>query len=99
MCEALPPGVWKWCRDSLRGVPTGRDAVIDLDSCEVVFRADFDLLDDAGCLEVSSRFARGRTPPEPGEKVYLIDGSGQGCVAVVEDVTGHYGRVRPEWES
>ena len=85
-----------------RAFPAGNGlsgAVIDLDTCEFVFRADFDLLDDDGCLEVSSRFTRGRTPPEPGEQVYLIDDNGQGCVAVVESVTGHYGRVRPDWDS
>src|SRR5437588_13027508 len=71
--------------------------VIDLQSHEMVYRVDFDLVDDDGCLNVSSRFAGGRQPPRPGAQVYLLDAGGRGCVATVEDVLGAHARVRPAW--
>jgi len=68
---------------------------------EVVLRVDFELLDEEGCSWVSMRF-HGRSaaaPPLPGDRVYLLDGKGAGCVGSVEAVEGWYVCVRPDWSS
>jgi hypothetical protein len=73
--------------------------VIDLHVNEIVFRVDFDLVDDDGWLRVSTRFARGMQPPAAGASVYLLDDGGRGCVGVVEDTSGSTARVRPDWST
>ena len=66
---------------------------------EVVLKVDFDLLRDDGCAWVSARFHRGPRVPERGELVYLLDGSGRGCVGHVQDRDGWYLCVRPDWST
>jgi hypothetical protein len=70
-------------------------------SREVVFRVDFDLLDDDGCSWISMRFRRDWDPagPQPGDVVYLIDDNGCGCVGRVQQVQGWYACVRPDWST
>lgn len=64
---------------------------------EFVLRADFDLLDYDGCTWLSVRFLRGPRPPRAGERVYLLDFDGRGCVGTVERVEGWCACVRPDW--
>ena len=64
---------------------------------EFVLRADFELVDNDGCLWISLRFLRDLLPPRPGEFVYLLDYEGHGCVGTVERVEGWYVCVRPDW--
>ena len=59
--------------------------------------ADYERLDDRGCLRISLRFDRGPRPPRPGEYVYLLDAEGRGCVGTVESVERWHARVRPDW--
>ena len=73
--------------------------VSDVELREFVLRVDFDLLGDDGRLRVSLRWLRGRRPPVPGEIVYLLDGNGHGCVAMVESVSGWYAYVKPDWDT
>jgi hypothetical protein len=61
--------------------------------------ADFDRLDDEGCLRISLRFDRGPRPPRPGEYVYLLDAEGRGCVGTVERVDGWDALVSPDWDT
>jgi hypothetical protein len=75
------------------------DLAIDFETRELVLRADFDLLDDAGCSWISLRFAHGLRAPEEGETVYLLDARGRGCVGKVERMDGHYACVRPDWST
>ena len=60
---------------------------------------DFDLLDEEGCATVSLRWLRDRRAPREGEIVYLLDGTGRGCVSHVESVNGPYARVKPHWHT
>ena len=64
---------------------------------EFVLRADFELVDNDGCLWISLRFLRDLRPPRRGEFVYLLDYEGHGCVGTVEGVEGWYVCVRPDW--
>ncbi len=66
---------------------------------EVVLKVDFDLLRDDGRAWVSTRFHRGPRMPETGERVYLMDGHGRGCLGTVEDREGWYLCVRPDWST
>ena len=66
---------------------------------QVVLRVDFDLLGDDGRARVSMRFQKGLEMPERGDLVYLLDGRGNGCVGMVEDVDGWYVCVRPDWKT
>ena len=66
---------------------------------EFVLRADFELVDNDGCLWISLRFLRDLKPPPRGEFVYLLDYEGHGCVGTVEGVEGWYVCVRPDWET
>jgi hypothetical protein len=66
---------------------------------EFVLRADFELLDEAGCSWLSRRFFRGLRTPRPGELVYLLDGDSRGCVGTVEAVEGWYICVKPDWST
>jgi hypothetical protein len=76
-------------------------AVDDALAREMVLRVDFELVDDDGSIRVSTRFHQGSaaSPPRPGDLVYLLDGSGGGCVARVESVDGWYVCVRPDWST
>jgi hypothetical protein len=73
--------------------------ITDYERREIVLRADFDLLDDDSCAWVSTRFLRGRKPPEEGDVVYLLDGRGHGCVGRVERIEGWYACVRPDFST
>jgi len=73
--------------------------LIDLQSHEIVFRVDYDLVDDDGCIRVSTRFTPGRMPPAPGARVYLLDDAGRGCVGVIEEALGTHASVRPDWST
>jgi hypothetical protein len=64
---------------------------------EWVRLADFDRVDNDGCLRISLRFDRGPRPPRPGELVYLLDPEGRGCVGTVERIEGWHAHVRPDW--
>jgi hypothetical protein len=75
------------------------DQEIDYQHREVVLHADFDLLDDNLCSWVSLRFVHGVRAPGAGDTVFLLDGSGRGCVGKVERVEGHYACVRPDWST
>lgn len=68
---------------------------------EAVLRVDFDLIDDAGCSWISLRFHRNSTSaaPRTGDRVYLLDGKGGGCVGRVQQVEGWYVCVRPDWST
>jgi hypothetical protein len=68
---------------------------------EVVFRVDFELLDEDGCTWISTRFRRhsDAAPPQPDDVVYLLDGRGRGCVGRVQQVDGWYVCVRPDWST
>jgi hypothetical protein len=83
----------------LRPMRVSDQWVVDLEVHEIVFRVDFDLVGDDGLMRVSTRFIRGRRPPQPGANVYLLDDGGRGCVAVVEDAVGSYAHVRPDWST
>ena len=69
---------------------------LNFEDREVVLRADFDELDDEGCLHVSLRFLRGPRHPRAGEMVYLLGADGRGCPARVTSVNGWVARVEPE---
>jgi hypothetical protein len=64
---------------------------------EVVLRADFESVDADDCCWVSLHFIRGPRRPRAGEWVYLLDGRGNGCLAVVDQVHGWIARVKPDW--
>ena len=64
---------------------------------EVVLRVDFDTLDEQRCVWVSLRFMRGPGHPVKGDRIYLIDSAGRGCVGLVDDLHGWYACVRPDW--
>jgi hypothetical protein len=66
---------------------------------EVVLRADFDSVDADDCCWVSLHFIRGPRRPRAGEWVYLLDGRGNGCLGVVDQVHGWIARVKPDWDS
>jgi hypothetical protein len=66
---------------------------------QVVLKVDFDLLRDDGRARVSMRFQKGLEMPDPGDLVYLLDGRGNGCAGVVEDVDGWYLIVHPDWKT
>ena len=74
-------------------------AVDDALAREVVLRVDFELVDEDGCIRVSTRFHR-RSPvasPRAGDLVYLLDAGGGGCMGRVTRVDGWYVSVRPDW--
>jgi hypothetical protein len=55
--------------------------VFPFDEREVVLRADFSRVEQGDVLTVPIRQV-GPRPPEKGEAVYLLDGRGNGCVAL-----------------
>jgi hypothetical protein len=73
----------------------------DAPAREVVLRVDFELVDDEGCIRVSTRFHQRSAVGQPrvGDTVYLLDAGGGGCAAVVESVDGWYVCVRPDWST
>ena len=78
--------------------PTAMAVELPLDFAhrEVVLRADFDDVDDEGCLWVSLRFLRGPRHPVAGECVYLLGTQGRACMGEVTSVHGWVARVRPD---
>lgn len=68
---------------------------------EVVLRADLALLDESDCIWTPLRFLmNGPRPPRAGERVLLIDMSGDGsCLGRVMSVTGWEACVRPDWDT
>jgi hypothetical protein len=73
--------------------------VLPFDQREIVLRADFEELDEAGVLSVPVRFDGGPRPPARGEFVYLLDGAGSGCVGYVAKLRDAVARVMPVWET
>ena len=69
--------------------------IFAFDEREIVLRADFDRMEDGDILSVPVRFDDGPRPPERGEFVYLLDGTGNGCVAFVAKVRDGVARVMP----
>ena len=69
------------------------------DEREVVLRADFDDLDDGDCCWISMRFMGGPRHPAEGDRVYLLDRKGHGCMADVLQVVGWSARVQPDWST
>ena len=67
---------------------------LDFQHREVVLRADFDDLDDEGCIWVSLRFLRGPRHPRAGETVYLLGTRGRACMGEVTSVHGWVARVK-----
>jgi hypothetical protein len=66
---------------------------------EIVMRADFDALDERDILTVPLR-EEGPRDPKRGEFVYLLDGAGNGCVALCAKVRDGIARmmlVRETW--
>jgi hypothetical protein len=57
-------------------------SVFPFDQREIVLRADFTRVEEGDVLTVPIRHAGGPRPPQRGEAVYLLDGSGNGCVAL-----------------
>jgi hypothetical protein len=79
---------------------TGESRELQFREREIVLRADFGLLDDDQCLDLSVRFIRqGPRAPRAGEWVYLLDDRGCGCLGRVESLGGWIARVRPDWTS
>lgn len=66
---------------------------------EIVLRADFSQIDADGVMTVPVRFDTGPRPPDRGEMVYLLDGTGNGCVAFVAKVRDGAARVLPVLET
>jgi len=73
--------------------------VFAYDQREIVLRADFDAIDERGVLSVPIQFENGPRPPERGEFVYLLDGSGNGCVGYVAKVRDDVARILPVFET
>lgn len=73
--------------------------VFPFDEREIVLRADFDRIDDGGVLSVPVRFDDGPRPPQRGEFVYLLDGTGNGCVGYVAKVRDGVARIMPVSET
>jgi hypothetical protein len=95
--SGLPQGILNQGSLSLQGdTPFDHLAATAVER-EFVLRADFELVDNDGCLWISLRFLRNLRPPRPGELVYLLDYEGHGCVGTVERVEGWYVCVRPDW--
>ena len=56
--------------------------VFPFDEREIVLRADFSRVEEGDVLSVPIRDEFGPRPPKRGEAVYLLDGNGNGCVAL-----------------
>jgi hypothetical protein len=73
--------------------------VFPFDEREVVLRADFSRVEDGDVLSVPIR-DDGPRPPQKGEPVYLLDGRGNGCVALcgrLRDGVARMMLVRDTW--
>jgi hypothetical protein len=66
---------------------------------EIVLRADFDCIEEGDVVSVPVRFDGGPRPPQRGEFVYLLDGTGNGCVGFVAKVRDGVARVMPVWDT
>lgn len=67
---------------------------------EVVLRADLGDRDENDCVWTSVRFLmRGPRPPQPGERVLLVDVGGGSCFGRVTELSGWEACVRPEWDT
>src|SRR5436305_13197551 len=73
--------------------------IFPFDEREIVLRADFDRIDEGNVLSVPVRFEDGPRPPSRGEFVYLLDGTGNGCVGFVAKVRDDVARVLPVLET
>jgi hypothetical protein len=69
--------------------------VLPFDEREIVLRADFGRIEEGNLLSVPVRFDNGPRPPRRGEFVYLLDGTGTGCVAYVAKVRDGVARTMP----
>ena len=56
--------------------------VFPFDEREIVLRADFSRVEEGDILSVPIRQDVGPRAPKRGEAAYLLDGSGNGCVAL-----------------
>ncbi len=56
--------------------------VFPFDEREIVLRADFSRVEEGDVLSVPIREDAGPRPPQKGEPAYLLDGQGNGCVAL-----------------
>lgn len=73
--------------------------IFPFDEREIVLRADFDRIDEGNVLSVPVRFEDGPRPPTRGEFVYLLDGTGNGCVGFVAKVRDDVARILPVLET
>jgi hypothetical protein len=67
---------------------------------EIVLRADFSRVEEGDVLSVPVREDAGPRPPHKGEPVYLLDGNGNGCVALcgrLRDGIARMMLVRDTW--
>jgi hypothetical protein len=56
--------------------------VFPFDKREIVLRADFSRVEEGDVVSVPVREDVGPRPPQKGEPAYLLDGRGNGCVAL-----------------
>ena len=56
--------------------------VLPFDEREIVLRADFSRVEEGDVLSVPIRREFGPRAPHKGEPAYLLDGNGNGCVAL-----------------
>jgi hypothetical protein len=67
---------------------------------EIVLRADFSRVEEGDVLSVRVREDLGPRAPQKGEPVYLLDGNGNGCVALcgrLRDGVARMMLVRDTW--
>jgi hypothetical protein len=67
--------------------------VFPFDEREIVLRADFGAVDENDILSVPLLEDAPLRPPRRGEFVYLLDGAGNGCVALCAKVRDGIARV------
>jgi hypothetical protein len=67
--------------------------VFPFDEREIVLRADFADVEEGDVLSVPLRDEGPLRPPQRGEFVYLLDGAGNGCVALCSKVRDGIARV------
>jgi hypothetical protein len=74
--------------------------VFPFDKREIVLRADFSRVEEGDVLSVPIRSESGPRPPHKGEAAYLLDGKGNGCVAIcgkLRDGVARMMLVRDTW--
>ncbi len=69
---------------------------LNFEEREIVVRADFDDVDEEGCLWVSLHFLKGPRHPRAGETVYLVQPHRRASLAQVQSVNGWLARVKPD---